>query len=303
MLWIVFYIAGIFILIMGKYKKIEVIRANPSGFCHGAVSVDRLMKSVEGGAMTYGDLLHNKRYIASAEARSVFSRTLHEILESDPNDVRNVIIRAHGARPDVIEKIKSKGFNILDGTCRNVHNIHELVKKYWGDGYEIFIFGKKDHPETEGIAGCAENPHLIYDISDICLDDRYGKSCLVSQTTQRQEAYDKVIEKLQKICSNLIVKNTICDATRKRQEAAKELAKDVDAMFIIGGKNSSNTKEMYNVCTSVNPQSYHIQSKHDITDSMLFDVKKAGVSAGCSTPEVDIDEVMSQIRKYVILNH
>ncbi|MBQ3420780.1 MAG: 4-hydroxy-3-methylbut-2-enyl diphosphate reductase [Romboutsia sp.] len=270
--------------------------AKEAGFCFG---VKRAMKmawdELESDADIYalGPLIHNKQAVQKYEEKGL--KTI-DTINDIPNN-KNVIIRSHGVSKEVYDEANFKDLNIIDTTCPFVKKIHNIVNEFYEKGYKIIIIGDKNHPEIIGINGWCENSASIIksieDINNLNLDNN-DKYCVVSQTTLNLELYNTLVNELSKKLNNITFKNTICSATKTRQQAAKELSVDVDCMIVIGGKHSSNTQKLVNICKEQVP-TFAIETKDDLDTEQLKDFNLIGVTAGASTPDWIIDDVMSFI--------
>jgi len=267
--------------------------AKEAGFCFG---VKRAMKmawdELESDADIYalGPLIHNKQAVQKYEEKGL--KTI-DTINDIPNN-KNVIIRSHGVSKEVYDEANFKDLNIIDTTCPFVKKIHNIVNEFYEKGYKIIIIGDKNHPEIIGINGWCENSASIIksieDINNLNLDNN-DKYCVVSQTTLNLELYNTLVNELSKKLDKIIFKNTICSATKTRQQAAKELSVDVDCMIVIGGKHSSNTQKLVNICKDHVP-TFAIETKDDLDIEQLKNFNSIGVTAGASTPDWIIDDVM-----------
>jgi len=272
----------------------EIIVADHSGFCPGARYVVEIAES-NGRAYSLGPILHNEQLIERLRKKGVIPLTLDEILEKRSG---KVIIRAHGVPAEEITALKEAGFDVKDGTCSKVKDVYDISQEHESQGYKIFVFGDRDHPEVIGIVSRLQDPVVIGKVEDIP-DEHYEKVCLVSQTTQIPSAYEEIRKALERKYDELkAIANTICPATQERQDAASALAKDVDVMLVIGGKKSSNTNNLYKLCRRVNPQTYHVQTKDDLDKEQFKDVGSVGITAGASTPNFIIISVFKELMKY-----
>jgi len=270
--------------------------AKEAGFCFG---VKRAMKmawdELESDADIYalGPLIHNKQAVQKYEEKGL--KTI-DTINDIPNN-KNVIIRSHGVSKEVYDEANFKDLNIIDTTCPFVKKIHNIVNEFYEKGYKIIIIGDKNHPEIIGINGWCENSASIIksidDVNNLNLDNK-DKYCVVSQTTLNLELYNTLVNELSKKLDNITFKNTICSATKTRQQAAKELSVDVDCMIVIGGKHSSNTQKLVNICKEQVP-TFAIETKDDLDTEQLKNFNLIGVTAGASTPDWIIDDVMSFI--------
>ncbi len=282
----------------------KVTVAKSAGFCFG---VKRAIEMVEseiqnnensGPIYTYGPIIHNEIVTADLEDRGV--RIMVE--GDDPADYEKgtVIIRSHGVTKEVEESIKNAGHRVVDATCPFVKKIHRIVREYDEEGYRIIITGDPDHPEVRGIKGWIKSGRCdcILSFEDFkSLDiDPDEKVCLVSQTTFNHEKFKDIVENINKNGYNIFAKNTICSATEERQTEAGELAGEVDAMIVIGGKSSSNSRKLYDICAAVCSDTYFIQSMSDLDLSSLSSIEHVGITAGASTPNKIIEEVQKNVR-------
>ena len=276
----------------------EIRVAKSAGFCWGVkravnIAVDAIGKTKK----TYclGELIHNRREIERLKKLGMEFIEDMEALESG----NTVIIRSHGVAPQVINFLKNKGLQIVDATCPFVKDVHEKAIKLEKEGYPVLILGNPKHPEVIGIAGHVINSPMIIDtIEEIERLPRMPKLGVVCQTTLNVDFLREAISLLSLKVKELKVYNTICNATSIRQNEAKKLASQVDVMLIVGGKNSSNTTKLYQISKSVNERSYHIESKEEIDHSWFEGAKSIGITAGASTPQWVIEEVVNYIRLF-----
>ena len=245
--------------------------AKEAGFCFG---VKRAMKmawdelELNSDIYALGPLIHNKQAVQRYEDKGLVTvDTINDI----PND-KSVIIRSHGVSSDIYDKANSNNLNIIDTTCPFVKKIHNIVKEFYEKGYKIIIIGDKNSLNL----------------------DNNSKYCLVAQTTLNLELYNEIVNILSKKLDNITFKNTICSATKTRQQAAKELSVDVDCMIVIGGKHSSNTQKLVNICKEQVP-TFAIETKEDLDIDKLNKFNLIGVTAGASTPDWIIEDVISFI--------
>ena len=267
--------------------------AKEAGFCFG---VKRAMKmawdelELSSDIYALGPLIHNKQAVQKYEEKGL--RTV-DTINDIPNN-KNVIIRSHGVSKDIYDKANFNNLNIIDTTCPFVKKIHNIVNEFYEKGYKIIIIGDKNHPEIIGINGWCENSAYIIksieDVNNLNLDNK-NKYCVVSQTTLNLELYNTLVNELSKKLDNITFKNTICSATKTRQQAAKELSVDVDCMIVIGGKHSSNTQKLVNICKEQVP-TFAIETKDDLDIQQLKSFNSIGVTAGASTPDWIIDDIM-----------
>lgn len=277
----------------------EVILARHSGFCFGVERAVNMAESLrekysEQNIYTLGPIIHNKNVVEKLKDKKIYTILENEFYKLKPSDI--VIIRSHGISKATYEKLESLNVTIENATCPYVLNIQRKVNKYYEDGYKILIVGDKDHAEVIGINGWCENSALIYKNGNEIQEDLPKKLCVVSQTTEKQANYRSVINVVADKCKEFIAINTICNATEQRQVSAIELSKNVTAMIIIGGKNSSNTTKLYELCAENCKHVYHIEDETELTDEILnLNTNKIGLTAGASTPEWIIKNVIYKL--------
>lgn len=272
----------------------EVLLAKTAGFCFGVKrAVDTAYEQVDKGRVyTYGPIIHNEEVIKDLQEKGV------HILESE-EDLKKlsegtVVIRSHGVEKKIYNLIEEKGLELVDATCPFVKKIHNIVNKDSAEGKQIVIIGNKDHPEVQGICGWCNTPPVVIEneeeIRNLSLSVEIPVS-LVCQTTFNYKKFNKIVEIFQKKGYNIVVYNTICNATEERQKEAASIAKQVDAMIVIGGKNSSNTQKLYNISKSECENTYYIQTLVDLDLAAFESVGRVGITAGASTPNQIIKEV------------
>jgi (E)-4-hydroxy-3-methyl-but-2-enyl pyrophosphate reductase len=282
----------------------EIIIAEHAGFCFGvkrAVDI-ALMQQLTKESKTYtlGPLIHNNDMIQRLKEKEVFPIHISELDQLNPSD--SIVIRSHGVTPDMIKQIKQTGARLADATCPYVSSIQKKARKYMDLGYQIIIVGDRNHPEVIGINGWCDNTAIITkDGSD--LPKLPPKVCVVSQTTQRLANYEKVVDLVTKQCEDVQTFNTICKATSDRQNSANEVSKKVDFMIVIGGKNSSNSKKLFEICSLNCPKTIFIENKDELLADLLKDstIEKIGITAGASTPDFIIEDVIAKVREIITL--
>ncbi len=280
----------------------KVITAKSAGFCFGVErAVNKVYQELELGEQpiyTYGPIIHNEEVIGDLGKRGV------KILET-PEDIQKaqggtVIIRSHGVSRQIQEIMENSRLKVVDATCLFVLKIHKYVEDYSKKGYHIIVIGNPGHPEVEGIVGWA-NPDKTTVISDKEDAEKLNipvneKVCIVSQTTFNYNKFQELVEIISEKGYDRIVLNTICSATEQRQREARAISEQADAMIVIGGKNSSNTKKLYEICSERCKNTYFIQTKDDLEDSTFQCFDYVGITAGASTPNKIIEEVQKYVR-------
>lgn len=273
----------------------NIILADKSGFCFGveravteAISARNKFKK---RVYTLGPLIHNNDVVNSLKKKDIYVIEMDDIDVLQEGDV--IIIRSHGVPKHILDFFKLKKINVVNATCPYVSNIQKKVEKYYKLGYHILIVGDNKHPEVIGINGWCENTAIVSkDGTD--LDELPLKMCIVSQTTEKQSNWEKVLSIVVKKCKEFIAFNTICSATEFRQKAAEYISKKVDMMVVIGGKNSSNTTKLYEICKNNCDNTIHVENSGEIPDNIIKTnkIKTIGVTAGASTPNWIIKEAV-----------
>ncbi|SDB08885.1 4-hydroxy-3-methylbut-2-enyl diphosphate reductase [Pseudobutyrivibrio sp. YE44] len=280
----------------------KVTLAKSAGFCFGVQrAVDVVNKQIEEGTKplyTYGPIIHNEEVVRAFEANGV------KVMEEDSDEnypSGTVIIRSHGVTRAVEEGLKEKGHNIIDATCPFVKKIHRAVDEHSKNDEHIVIIGNPEHPEVRGIVGWINgDEYTVIPNEQAAVDfsvNTHTSICIVSQTTFNHNKFQELVEIIKQKGYHIIVLNTICDATNKRQVEAAEIASEVDAMIVIGSKNSSNTQKLYEICKTKCNNTYYIQTADDFMPSDLSSIESVGITAGASTPNNIIEEVQKKCQK------
>ena len=272
----------------------EIILAKTAGFCFGVKrAVDMVYEQADkGNVYTYGPIIHNEEVVKDLEKKKI--RIIENEQELRALEAGTVVIRSHGVERKIYDFIKEKSLKLIDATCPFVKKIHNIVDKDSASGHQIIIVGNRTHPEVEGLCGwCNTFPIVLETVEEAekltVLD---GKPIsLVSQTTFNYKNFNKIVEIFKKKGYNITVYNTICNATEERQKEAASIAKQVDAMIVIGGKNSSNTQKLYNISKKECANTYYIQTLVDLDLAAFESVGRVGITAGASTPNQIIKEV------------
>ncbi len=280
----------------------EVILAKSAGFCFGVKrAVDTVYEQAEQGKTiyTYGPIIHNEEVVRDLRERGVRVVETPEELAACRDGT--VVIRSHGVGKEIYGLLEREGIPYVDATCPFVLKIHRIVERYSREGYHIVIIGNNSHPEVEGIRGWSVGARGTSVVSsakeagDLTLPDG-EKACIVSQTTFNNKKFKELVEIIQKKGYDIIVLNTICNATQERQAEAKEIAGRVDAMIVIGGKSSSNTQKLFEICKKECKNTCYIQTQGDLDLSKLQSMNSVGITAGASTPHKIIEEVQKNVR-------
>lgn len=312
----------------------EVIRAKRAGACYGVQrALDMADEVIEAGgrAYTLGPLIHNPQVVADLAARGAeaveriedipaegthISRSAGCARESTKETARSgeatcpgeaakaaapasVVIRSHGVTPQVLAAVEERGFTVVDATCPHVSRAQGAAAELAREGCRVVVLGEAGHPEVEGLTAWAQAAGGKVDVvagPDEIPAGLYDPVGVVAQTTQRKENLEAVVAALRAAGLDPIVKNTICSATRQRQEAAAELAASVDAMVVIGGRNSSNTTRLAEVCADACPRTFHIESADELDAEAFEGCHRVGLTAGASTPENQIASVEAYLK-------
>ncbi len=254
-----------------------------------------------GAIFTYGPLIHNPQVLEVLEGKGVKtlpegSAALSLPCPSGGTSV-TVIIRAHGVSPDERQKIKDTGVRIINATCPHVGKVQGIIKRYALKGYHIVIVGEKDHAEVKGLLGYAQGKgHVINSLEGLALLPAMDKVCLVAQTTQDRNQFHTFAEAVQEKFPGAEIFNTICDSTHRRQDEALNLARKVEAMVVVGGKASGNTRRLVKITEEAGVPSFHVETERDLDLGMLSRYSSIGVTAGASTPNWLILKVVERLR-------
>ena len=274
----------------------EVILGKTAGFCYGVKrAVDGVENEVSssGKLNCLGEIVHNEVVVKKLMDKGVvFVDNIDEVKDNE-----YLAIRAHGVPEDVYKKAEERNIKLLDFTCPKVMQIHQKIKEASNNGYSIILIGKKEHPETIGSMGYAKDVYVIEDISEIEALPLFDKVFSIVQTTFSLDKYMSIEKKLKEKYSNIVCINSICPSTRNRQEECRKIAREADFMIIVGGKNSSNTKKLFEVACSECENCIIIQDENDkkIEESKKYDI--IGVMSGASTPMETIDKVVARINQ------
>ena len=275
----------------------EVILAKTAGFCFGVKrAVDTVYKEAgKKNVYTYGPIIHNSEVVNDLKKKGVEVINSREELEA--LEEGTVIIRSHGVAREIYDLIYKKGLELVDATCPFVRKIHKIVEKAGNDGNQVIIVGSEQHPEVQGIKGwCTGEVHIISEASQLAGIDLNKPTTLVSQTTFNYKKFKDIVDILSKNSYDIDVMNTICNATEERQTEAGTIARQSDAMLVIGGKHSSNTQKLYEICRKECENTYFIQTLDDLDLKQLQSFRSVGITAGASTPNNIIKEVQSYVR-------
>jgi 4-hydroxy-3-methylbut-2-enyl diphosphate reductase len=273
----------------------QVKLASSYGFCFGVKRAIEIAQEHKDSA-TMGPLIHNQKEIS--RLKNNYNVGLYEHLD-DVKTNDTVIIRTHGIPRDDLKNLRKKDAKIINATCPFVTTPQQIVKRMTQEGYCIVIFGDEKHPEVKGVKSYGEDDNVLVVLSPKDLEGvkfKYDKIATVAQTTRKKEQYLEIINYLVLRHKEVRVFNTICDATFENQDAARSLSKEVDIMIVIGGKNSSNTKQLLSICED-NCESYLIEDETELDSNWFLNKKLCGITAGASTPDWIIQKVVNYIEK------
>lgn len=274
----------------------QILIAKSAGFCFGVQNAVQKAEEVakeKGKAVTLGPIIHNRQVIENLKSKGI--EYVDDIIKIENGE--RVIIRSHGISKEEYNALIAKNADITDATCPYVKNIHRIVQEKHDIGYKIIIIGDSNHPEIKGVNGWCENSAIIInsieDVNNVPKD--MEKVCIVAQTTFNEEKWHSIVCSLIGKAKEMIIFNTICSATKIRQLEAKELSKKVDAMIVIGGKESSNTRKLYEICSENCPLTLFVENADDLELNAIKDAGVVGITAGASTPDYVIKEVVDKI--------
>ncbi len=280
----------------------KVIVAKTAGFCFGVErAVEQVYEQIEKNdgipIYTYGPIIHNEEVVKDLEEKGVRVIETEEELKALKDCM--VIIRSHGVGKHIYDLLTERGIRIVDATCPFVKNIHRIVKEENEKGRRVIIIGNERHPEVEGIKGWGNENTIVVEneeqIEKLSFETK-EKLSIVSQTTFNYNKFQDLVEKFLKKGYDSSVLNTICNATQERQSEAREIASEVDAMIVVGGKSSSNTQKLYEICRRECENTYYIQTFDDLEPESVSSVRSVGITAGASTPKNIIKEVHTSVR-------
>ena len=285
----------------------EVTVAKSAGFCFGVKrAVDTVYREIESGekpVYTFGPIIHNEQVVEDLENRGVQVILSEDELEGLSGGT--VVIRSHGVSRDVCEKIEARGMKIVDATCPFVKKIHRIVDEEGRKGRHVVIIGSADHPEVQGIMGWASGPVTVMHTAEEAesfVPENGKPISIVAQTTFNYNKFKELVEILcKKRYDNSVLNmgdilNTICNATEERQKEAQNIAGEVDTMLVIGGRHSSNTQKLFEICKEECGNTYYIQTPVDLDSEMFQCSSYVGITAGASTPNKIIEEVQEHVR-------
>jgi len=275
---------------------LRIILAKTAGFCMGVKrAMDQVLsiaRDKSGPIFTYGPLIHNRQVVDMLEARGICARTRFEGITKG-----TVLLRAHGAPPDVAERLREAGLAVEDGTCPHVLKGQRSIARRSAEGYSTVIVGDRDHDEVVGLAGHARGRcHIIASVDEARAAPLDEKVLVVAQTTFNEELFRQITEELRRRKPDIEIVDSICNATSQRQEEARELARTVDAMVVVGGFHSANTRRLAEIAESTGTPTFHVETADQLDVDRLAAYATVGVTAGASTPSWVTSTVLERLR-------
>lgn len=280
----------------------EITVAKSAGFCFGVQrAVDSVYKELEensGKIYTFGPIIHNEQVVEDLNKKGIeVIDTVEQLKEIKEG---TVVIRSHGVAKEIYDILEQQKLKMVDATCPFVKKIHNIVLDESNNGKTIIIIGNDNHPEVEGIKGWVNGEVIVINkeeqIEKLSLPEQ-TKACIVSQTTFNHNKFKYLVEIIIKKGYDITVVNTICNATHVRQVEARKISSNVDGMIVIGGKNSSNTQKLYDICRNECENTFYVQTVKDLNLHELKSLKSIGITAGASTPKNIIEEVRTECQK------
>lgn len=280
----------------------EITVAKSAGFCFGVQrAVDSVYKELEensGKIYTFGPIIHNEQVVEDLNKRGI--EVIDTVEQLKKIKEGTVVIRSHGVAKEIYDILEQQKFKMVDATCPFVKKIHNIVLDESNNGKTIIIIGNDNHPEVEGIKGWVNGEVIVINkeeqIEKLSLPEQ-TKACIVSQTTFNHNKFKYLVEIIRKKGYDITVVNTICNATHVRQVEAQKISSKVDGMIVIGGKNSSNTQKLYDICRNECENTFYVQTVKDLNLHELKSLKSIGITAGASTPKNIIEEVRTECQK------
>lgn len=272
----------------------EILLASHAGFCFGVRRATQMaFEAAEKGGKTFtlGPIIHSPQVVRKLEEMG--THALDDLCQMDSG---TIIIRSHGVTSAELAEAERRGLDIVDATCPFVKKAQDHVHNLSSEGYDVVVVGDAEHPEVQGIVSYAAGKvYVVSSIEDAEKLPHMSKIGVVAQTTLSHQTFEDVVRKCLRLGNEIRVYRTICDATTVRQQSAKELAQKVDCVIVIGGFNSGNTRRLAEVCTEIQPRTFHIETAPELLPEWFEGVGRVGVTAGASTPKWIIEEVIKRI--------
>jgi len=270
--------------------KREVIRAEVYGFCSGVrraidLALEAGEKTSSGEVFTLGQLVHNQRIMEMLEERGVKSSVSLEDVASG-----TAIIRAHGAPAGTVEKLQKRGIHVVDATCPKVARSHSIIESYTKRGYHVIVAGERNHDEVQGLVSRTTGADVVESTEEAARLVFQEPAILIAQTTFRSTEYEAICKLIQEKCGSVEIFKTVCPAMENRCEALLKLVGKVEAIVVIGGMNSANTRRLHELAVKTGLPAWHIEGAGDLPDE-VFVYGRIGITAGASTPDYVVEEV------------
>lgn len=273
----------------------RVMVADKAGFCFGVkraidIAFD-LAKEAKDGVYTFGPLIHNPQVVERLRQEGVVS-----IDDIHSKSIKTLIIRTHGVPPDIYKETERMGYRVIDATCPFVKKAQRYAMRLRDEGYQVLIVGDKEHPEVKGLIGFAGDDVITVENAESIptLKRRVG---IIVQTTQRLETFQEVVLRVIGSTREIKIFNTICDYTARRVRETEELARKVDMVIVVGGKDSSNTTQLYKLSKKYCDRVYHIETSEEIEKVWFNGVESVGITGGASTPNWIIEEIVNKVKE------
>jgi (E)-4-hydroxy-3-methyl-but-2-enyl pyrophosphate reductase len=276
-------------------KNLKIIVSEGVGFCSGVTRAIKMALAAAGrsanGVYSLGPLIHNPQVVE--KLREVGVTPLMRLGEGGAE----LVVRSHGASPKVIERARDKGYRIIDSTCPFVRNAQKNAQKLRRQGYQVVIVGEKTHPEVKGIKSHVDNKALVVESADQVKHLKFRpKVGIIAQTTIPMDTFAGVVGEISKSAREVLVFNTICSETARRQERARALAGRVDVLLVVGGRNSANTSRLKSLCCSICPKTYHVETADEIKGRWFAKGATVGIVAGASTPGWLVEDIVDKLK-------
>ncbi len=276
----------------------EILLAQDMGFCWGVRrAIDIMEKAAQdkGEIISVGPIVHNPQVVDDLQRKGIRTDSLPE------DDSLPVAITAHGVGPDVLDKVKATGAEIIDGTCPIVTRSQRWARKMADLGFAVLVFGDPEHREVKGVLGWAGSKGIAIRDGEPLPKDLPSRIAVISQTTQSPEKFAAFVgrimtERVAEISEFRLI-NTLCNVTSGQQAAARELAAEVDLMLVVGGKSSANTRHLLEVCQEEGTPSHHVETAAELEPDWFRGVSRVGVTAGASTPDSAVEAVVDRVRE------
>ena len=282
----------------------EIVVSRYAGYCYGVERALRLTEDalarVERPVATLGPIIHNPSVVEALTARGV--DVVEDVTEAEGG---TLIVRTHGVAPEVVAEARGRRLDVVDATCPFVAVAQGKARALHEAGYTVVILGEHDHPEVVGLQGFAGAEAIVVADPDDVPDGRLKgrKVGVVVQTTQARDTLARLAARLAPLARELLVYNTVCDATEKRQSAACELAAQVDVVIVVGGRNSANTMRLVQLCRGIESRTYHIETAAELREEWVAGARRVGVTAGASTPDGEIEATVARLRRLCEAGH